>query len=203
MQALPSLHSLFLRRSTPLSVLCSRSALFSSPLRSSSLLNVSSVEPTQHARCSTPPISSCSVSSLSSVSRLFTTHSWPILSSSKFPDDAPDDRPSVQPTPTKFPGLNPTLERIRRVGEFQVSVDEELLAQDASESSDTNTTTRSSASSLDVDLDADAEEGEESASSASSVSDDVNPLTGEVGGPRGYEPTRYGDWAKNGRVSDF
>eukprot|EP00013_Stygamoeba_regulata_P008809 CAMPEP_0177683148 /NCGR_PEP_ID=MMETSP0447-20121125/31634_1 /TAXON_ID=0 /ORGANISM="Stygamoeba regulata, Strain BSH-02190019" /LENGTH=153 /DNA_ID=CAMNT_0019192691 /DNA_START=176 /DNA_END=639 /DNA_ORIENTATION=- len=119
----------------------------------------------------------------------------------KVPDDAPDDRPSVQPTPTKFPGLNPT--RIRRVGEFQVSVDEELLAQDASESSDTNTTTRSSASSLDVDLDADAEEGEESASSASSVSDDVNPLTGEVGGPRGYEPTRYGDWAKNGRVSDF
>jgi len=25
----------------------------------------------------------------------------------------------------------------------------------------------------------------------------------EYGGPRGYEPTRYGDWAKNGRVSDF
>lgn len=25
----------------------------------------------------------------------------------------------------------------------------------------------------------------------------------EWSGPRGYEPTRYGDWAKNGRVSDF
>lgn len=25
----------------------------------------------------------------------------------------------------------------------------------------------------------------------------------EWGGPRGYEPTRYGDWARNGRVSDF
>jgi len=25
----------------------------------------------------------------------------------------------------------------------------------------------------------------------------------EWGGPPGYEPTRYGDWAKNGRVSDF
>lgn len=27
--------------------------------------------------------------------------------------------------------------------------------------------------------------------------------TGEVGGPKGPEPTRYGDWAFNGRVSDF
>ena len=26
---------------------------------------------------------------------------------------------------------------------------------------------------------------------------------GEVGGPKGPEPTRYGDWAFNGRVSDF
>lgn len=25
----------------------------------------------------------------------------------------------------------------------------------------------------------------------------------EWSGPRGYEPTRYGDWARNGRVSDF
>mmetsp|Transcript_4635 Transcript_4635/g.9291 ORF Transcript_4635/g.9291 Transcript_4635/m.9291 type:complete len:162 (-) Transcript_4635:582-1067(-) len=25
----------------------------------------------------------------------------------------------------------------------------------------------------------------------------------EFGGPPGYEPTRYGDWAKKGRVSDF
>lgn len=25
----------------------------------------------------------------------------------------------------------------------------------------------------------------------------------EWAGPRGYEPTRYGDWSKNGRVSDF
>ncbi|MBL28450.1 MAG: DUF1674 domain-containing protein [Rhodospirillaceae bacterium] len=27
--------------------------------------------------------------------------------------------------------------------------------------------------------------------------------SGEVGGPKGPEPTRYGDWAFNGRVSDF
>jgi hypothetical protein len=26
---------------------------------------------------------------------------------------------------------------------------------------------------------------------------------GEEGGPKGPEPTRYGDWEKNGRVSDF
>jgi hypothetical protein len=31
----------------------------------------------------------------------------------------------------------------------------------------------------------------------------VNHVTGEIGGPKGPEPTRYGDWSKNGRVSDF
>ena len=27
--------------------------------------------------------------------------------------------------------------------------------------------------------------------------------TEEVGGPKGPEPTRYGDWERNGRCSDF
>lgn len=31
----------------------------------------------------------------------------------------------------------------------------------------------------------------------------VNKETGEVGGPRGPEPTRYGDWEKGGRCFDF
>ena len=31
----------------------------------------------------------------------------------------------------------------------------------------------------------------------------VNKETGERGGPRGPEPTRYGDWERKGRVSDF
>ncbi|XVF53411.1 hypothetical protein PTKIN_Ptkin05aG0097600 [Pterospermum kingtungense] len=31
----------------------------------------------------------------------------------------------------------------------------------------------------------------------------VNKETGEVGGPRGPEPTRYGDWERGGRCSDF
>ncbi|KAF2363698.1 Protein of unknown function DUF1674 [Trinorchestia longiramus] len=33
--------------------------------------------------------------------------------------------------------------------------------------------------------------------------DNTNPDTGEIGGPRGPEPTRYGDWERKGRVSDF
>ncbi|KAH7538209.1 hypothetical protein FEM48_Zijuj03G0174600 [Ziziphus jujuba var. spinosa] len=33
--------------------------------------------------------------------------------------------------------------------------------------------------------------------------DHVNKQTGEIGGPRGPEPTRYGDWERNGRCSDF
>ena len=33
--------------------------------------------------------------------------------------------------------------------------------------------------------------------------DDKNPLTGEIGGPRGPEPTRYGEWERKGRVIDF
>lgn len=32
---------------------------------------------------------------------------------------------------------------------------------------------------------------------------DINEETGEVGGPHGPEPTRYGDWEKGGRCYDF
>ncbi|KAH8410010.1 hypothetical protein KR009_004019 [Drosophila setifemur] len=31
----------------------------------------------------------------------------------------------------------------------------------------------------------------------------TNPHTGEIGGQAGPEPTRYGDWERKGRVSDF
>lgn len=31
----------------------------------------------------------------------------------------------------------------------------------------------------------------------------VNEKTGEIGGPRGPEPTRYGDWEQKGRCTDF
>lgn len=30
-----------------------------------------------------------------------------------------------------------------------------------------------------------------------------NKVTGEVNGPKGKEPTRFGDWERKGRVSDF
>ena len=33
--------------------------------------------------------------------------------------------------------------------------------------------------------------------------DATNPVTGEIGGPLGPEPTRYGDWERKGRCSDF
>jgi hypothetical protein len=29
------------------------------------------------------------------------------------------------------------------------------------------------------------------------------PKPVEIGGPKGAEPTRYGDWERKGRVSDF
>jgi len=33
--------------------------------------------------------------------------------------------------------------------------------------------------------------------------DGKNPKTGEAGGPTGPEPTRFGDWERKGRVTDF
>jgi hypothetical protein len=32
---------------------------------------------------------------------------------------------------------------------------------------------------------------------------EVTPESGEIGGPEGPEPTRYGDWEKKGRCIDF
>jgi hypothetical protein len=29
------------------------------------------------------------------------------------------------------------------------------------------------------------------------------PMAKEIGGPKGLEPTRYGDWEKKGLISDF
>ena len=33
--------------------------------------------------------------------------------------------------------------------------------------------------------------------------DGINPETGEIDGPKGPEPTRYGDWERKGRCIDF
>jgi hypothetical protein len=32
---------------------------------------------------------------------------------------------------------------------------------------------------------------------------DATTQSGEAGGPKGLEPTRYGDWERNGRCIDF
>ena len=32
---------------------------------------------------------------------------------------------------------------------------------------------------------------------------EAKPLPPEIGGPKGLEPTRYGDWERKGIVSDF
>ena len=37
----------------------------------------------------------------------------------------------------------------------------------------------------------------------STSQDDKQDRKKEIGGQKGPEPTRYGDWEKNGRVSDF
>lgn len=45
---------------------------------------------------------------------------------------------------------------------------------------------------------------EPEASGSSSIDETGrNRETGEINGPRGKEPTRYGDWERKGRVSDF
>lgn len=33
--------------------------------------------------------------------------------------------------------------------------------------------------------------------------DSLSQLPREIGGPKGPEPTRYGDWERGGRCSDF
>ena len=47
----------------------------------------------------------------------------------------------------------------------------------------------------------DAESGE--SADAKPKKKDVQQPPDEIGGPEGPEPTRYGDWERNGRVSDF
>ncbi len=46
------------------------------------------------------------------------------------------------------------------------------------------------------DLDRDEQPGHED-------QDDLVNITKEIGGPKGPEPTRYGDWERKGRCIDF
>ncbi|XP_068597229.1 succinate dehydrogenase assembly factor 4, mitochondrial [Brachionichthys hirsutus] len=49
----------------------------------------------------------------------------------------------------------------------------------------------------------DSPEEEKSQNILQTFPDGVNPVTKETGGPRGPEPTRYGDWERKGRCVDF
>lgn len=52
----------------------------------------------------------------------------------------------------------------------------------------------------------DADRPVPAASTDSEPAPSKDPITGkvkEIGGPKGPEPTRYGDWEKGGRCSDF
>ncbi|XP_028325089.1 succinate dehydrogenase assembly factor 4, mitochondrial [Gouania willdenowi] len=49
----------------------------------------------------------------------------------------------------------------------------------------------------------DKPEEEKSSDVLQKFPDNVNPITKERGGPRGPEPTRYGDWERKGRCVDF
>jgi len=60
------------------------------------------------------------------------------------------------------------------------------------------------AGSTEEDLQTEEEdEGPEEKDPFAKFPDDINPETGEIGGPTGPEPTRYGDWERKGRVTDF
>lgn len=41
------------------------------------------------------------------------------------------------------------------------------------------------------------------ADSTTKTVEDATEKEEEFGGPKGLEPTRYGDWERGGRVSDF
>lgn len=55
----------------------------------------------------------------------------------------------------------------------------------------------------DVKPEVDRESEEESGREMVEMWNPDAPKGPEWGGPRGYEPTKHGDWAKKGRVSDF
>ncbi len=48
-----------------------------------------------------------------------------------------------------------------------------------------------------------SEKNEEASDETPKVGSDGKPLPKEIGGPKGPEPTRHGEWEVNGRVVDF
>ena len=56
---------------------------------------------------------------------------------------------------------------------------------------------------LDVQLSQDARNALAEAEARRAASDDAEVPAAERGGPRGQEPTRYGDWERKGIAYDF
>ncbi|KAJ7959326.1 succinate dehydrogenase assembly factor 4, mitochondrial-like [Quillaja saponaria] len=54
-----------------------------------------------------------------------------------------------------------------------------------------------------ANLHGESREGLEEEEEKDEGDDHVNKETGEIGGPKGPEPTRYGDWERSGRCYDF
>ena len=59
-----------------------------------------------------------------------------------------------------------------------------------------------------VDTGADGKAGDNAADAADAAKDattrpDGSDIPREINGPKGPEPTRYGDWEQKGRCSDF
>ena len=73
--------------------------------------------------------------------------------------------------------------------------DNELIKQQ-------NATETQSHSGLIVD-DCSDNPSNDSVNDSASESDDLSTQPKEIGGRKGLDPTRYGDWEKNGRCIDF
>ena len=54
-----------------------------------------------------------------------------------------------------------------------------------------------------TDSDPKPEGGKPAAPAQKAGTGDAKPPPREIGGPKGPEPTRYGDWERNGRCTDF
>jgi len=113
---------------------------------------------------------------------------------------------------TSFPRLlsttasNPTLFRTgseHLTRSVSNSVTRLLFSSSSSTQHHNDTTVRDQTQTSKPESQSQKEQEEEEEDDDDDDDIDMNKETGEVGGPKGPEPTRYGDWERNGRCSDF
>ncbi|ODV96922.1 hypothetical protein PACTADRAFT_48710 [Pachysolen tannophilus NRRL Y-2460] len=90
------------------------------------------------------------------------------------------------------------FERLQKIANSQASI-EEYNAQANAESNSSKQASDDSTPNLKNDIGAFSPEY---LKTIPEFQGETNPATGEVGGPK-QEPLRHGDWAYNGRVTDF